>query len=106
MPDWLYEEVKAEIPPHIGVTNGEQVIKNPKKVPLSLPVETLYINIVCALNREADKYYNNQDEDVIAKYKRVIDRLEKERDKNYRNTTEWCNKYYQLKHEKDDELIS
>ena len=105
MPEWLYEEVKDEIPEHIGVTTGSWCLKKPKRVPLSLPVETLYINLVCALNREADKYYNNQDEDLIAKYKRVIDRLEKERDKNYRNMTEWCNRYYQLKEKIDNPEI-
>lgn len=99
MPEWLYEDVKGEIPTHIGVTNGKWVLKKPKKVPLSLPVDTLFINLVCALNREADKYYNNQDEDILAKCKRTIDRLQKECEKNYRNSTEWCNKYYRLKGE-------
>jgi hypothetical protein len=97
MPEWLYEEVRAEIPTHIGVMDGVSVLKKPKKVPLSLPVETLFINIVCALNREADKYYNNQDEDIIAKYRRALDRLEKEKDKNYKNMCEWMDKYYRLK---------
>lgn len=97
MPEWLYEEIKEEIPTHIGVTNGKMCLKKPKRVPLSLPVETLYINLVCALNREADKYYNNQDEDLIAKYKRVIDRLHKDIDRHYRNMCGWMNKYYALK---------
>jgi hypothetical protein len=102
MPGWLYDEVKSEIPSHIGVMDGVNVLKKPKKVPLSLSLEILFINLVCALNREADKYYNNQDEDLIAKYKRKIDSLEKERDKNYNNMTEWCKKYYQLKQDLED----
>lgn len=96
MPDWLYKEVKEEIPDHVGVTNGKWCLKKPKKVPLSLPVEKLYINLVCALNREADKYYNNQNEDVLAKYKRIIDRLEKEKEKERENKYYWKDKFYAL----------
>jgi hypothetical protein len=99
MPVWIYEEVKAEIPSHIGVMDGVNVLKKPKKIPLSLSDGTLFINLVCALNREADKYYNNQSEDVIAKYKRALDKLTKEASKNYDNMCNWMGKYYRLKDE-------
>jgi hypothetical protein len=106
MPEWLYEEVRAEIPPHIGVMDGVSVLKKPKKVPLSLSAETLFINLVCALNREADKYYSNQDEDIIAKYKRAIDKLTKEAEKNYNNMCNWMDKYYRLKEEDENKRPS
>lgn len=97
MPEWLYEEVKNEIPEHIGVTNGSLCLKKPKKVPLSLPTETLYINLVCALNREADKYYNNQDEDKLTLYRRDIERYKRLYEKESKYAVEWQLKYFKLK---------
>jgi len=102
MPEWLYKEVKEEIPAHVGVMNGEMCLKKPKKVPLSLPIETLFINLVCALNREADKYYNNQDEDVIAKYKRAINRLQKDVERHRNNSHGWADKYYKLEEKMEE----
>lgn len=97
MPEWLYEEVKDEIPAHIGVTTGEWCIKKPKKVPLSLPEETLFINLVCALNREADKYYINQDEDKLSLYRRDIERYKRLYEKENKYAAEWQLKYFKLK---------
>lgn len=102
MPEWLYSEVKSEIQDYVGVTDGKWCLKKPKKVPLSLSTETLYMNLVCALNREADKYYNNQDEDLIAKYKRVIDRLQKDKEKEQINKYHWMDRFYKLQKEQED----
>lgn len=105
MPEWLFKEVKDEIPKHIGVTDGKHILKNAKKVELSLQVTDLYINLVCALNREADKYYTNNDEDKLMKYRRDIDRYKKLSEKVNRNSNEWCNKYYKLKHQLEEKEV-
>src|SRR5690606_41305998 len=41
MPDDLYEQVKDDIPNHIGVHNGFRVIKNPKKQKLKVNEQVL-----------------------------------------------------------------
>lgn len=87
---------KDEIPNHIGVTDGKNSLKKSKRVEIGLPVEDLYINLICALNREANKYYINQDDDKLMKYRRLITRLEKESKRNYDKYIEWSNKYYEL----------
>lgn len=102
MPESLYEEVKNEIPDYIGVTDGKWNLKKPKKVELGLPVNELYINLVCALNREADKYYINNDEDKLMQYRRDIDRYKKLYEKESKNATEWSNKYWTLKWQIED----
>lgn len=96
MPEWLYNEVKDEIPDHIGVIDGKWTLKKAKKVELGLPVTELYINLVCALNREANKYYNNLNDDKIAEYKRRIVRLDRDKELYYKKYKTWCNKYYEL----------
>lgn len=98
MPEWLYEEVKDEIPSHIGVTDGKWNLKKAKKVDLGLTVNELYINLVCALSREANKYYTNLDEDKLMKYRRTINRLEKAKDEYYQKYVNMSNKYHELKY--------
>lgn len=105
MPEWLYEEVKDEIPNHIGVMTGKWNLKKAKKVELGLPVNELYINLVCALSREANKYYTNLDEDKLSKYKRLINRYRKETDENYRKYKTMSNKYYELLYKNQDDEI-
>lgn len=96
MPEWLFDKVKDEIPDHVGVTDGKWNLKKAKKVELGLPENELYINLVCALNREANKYYINQDDNKLVKYRREIERLKKKCDDYYIMYVKWCNKYYEL----------
>lgn len=99
MPEWLFNEVKDEIPDHVGVTDGKWNLKKAKKVELGLSENELYINLVCALNREANKYYINQDDNQLMKYRREIEKLKKKCDDNYKMYVEWCNKYFELKND-------
>jgi hypothetical protein len=106
MPEWLYKEVKDEIPDHIGVTDGKWNLKKPKKVELGLPENELYINLVCALNREANKYYTNNDEDKLMKYRRDIDRYKKLYEKESNRAIELSNKYYSLKYKLEGKEVN
>jgi len=55
MPLELYEQVKHEIPDHVGVwCNG--VVKKPKRVEPSVPTDVLAMSMVRSLSRDADRY--------------------------------------------------
>jgi hypothetical protein len=77
MPISLYEQVKDEIPDHVGVWCGS-VIKKPKKVEPSVPTEVLMKSMVRSLFREADRYMMA----IFEKDTPENRRLQKERKKN------------------------
>jgi len=64
MPEWLYHEVKMNIPKYVGVfvegsfPNSLISVKRAKKTDLGLPAQELYISLICSLNRDADKYHS------------------------------------------------
>ena len=95
MPESLYKEVKQDVPNHVGVLvegsfpNSLISIKNAKKTNLGLPVEELYISLICSLNRVADKYHNNLDKDVVARYRNQANRLKRE-NRELRNSIMAC----------------
>ncbi|MBU5331680.1 hypothetical protein KQI61_05680 [Anaerocolumna aminovalerica] len=97
MPEWLFEEVKDEIPKFVGVTTGDRVLKKAKNVPLELPEKELYINLVCALNREANKYYTNLDKDKLSKYKSAINKYMKKYENESNEMKHWKREYYKLR---------
>lgn len=55
MPHWLYEEVKHEIPPEVGVYADMKCVKHPKKMPLRHSRELLLESMVRSLHRERGK---------------------------------------------------
>jgi len=82
MPKELYEEVKDEIPKHIGVFIGNEnycfCAKNAKKQELSVKEDILKISIIRSMNRDVEKNIKSGDSNIINKYKKKIDSLQKE----------------------------
>lgn len=75
----LYEQVKAEIPPHIGVYVDSClfVTKSAKKQPLGVDEEVLFKSMVRSLFREAQRVFASQDVAVMTNLLRVNDELRK-----------------------------
>lgn len=93
MPEWLFEEVKEEIPAYVGVfipleRYGElKSVKQAKKQKLSdEKVLKLTQYLARSLSRDANRYYEIQNEHTVPKLKNKIKELTKDRD------------YYQEKH--------
>lgn len=72
----LYEEVKDEIPAHIGVYTYGTLVKRPKKQELQVDEQTLKDSFIRSLYRDAEKLYDSGNESVISNFKRKISRLE------------------------------
>lgn len=92
MPKELYEEVKNEIPKHIGVYIRDSLIRNPKKQELKVDEQILKDSLIRSLCREADKVFKSGNPAEIDKLNRKINGLKTE-SKNYKN------KYLDLLHE-------
>jgi hypothetical protein len=91
MPKELYEEVKDEIPIHIGVHTGTYCIKNAKKQDLVIDEQILKDSMIRSLSRENEKFIETGDNDVINRYKNQIDRLERESRENHRQSIKYSN---------------
>jgi hypothetical protein len=65
MPQSLYDAVKDEIPPHIGVYAGGYCVKRAKKQQLSVPETVLKDSMIRSLHRDSDKLYRTENEDVL-----------------------------------------
>lgn len=70
----LYEKVKDEIEPGIGVYIGRQLVVKPKRRQLKVSEHTLMKSMIRSLSREANRAQDNLDEDKIGRYKREIAR--------------------------------
>lgn len=89
MPRELYEEVKDEIPKHIGVHIGSGCIKNAKRQELSVDEKILKDSLIRSLCRDAEKIYTSENVNYINRLKKQISNLEKE-------SKEWRKDYYDL----------
>ena len=85
----LYEEVKDEIPSHIGVYVGEGCVKNPKKQELGVSEDVLKNSMIRSLYREFEKQFKSGNETIVANLNRKVSRLTTERDR-------WYNEYIEL----------
>lgn len=83
MPLALYEQVKDEIPDFVGVWCGS-IVKKPKRVEPSVPVDVLMRSMVRSLSRDADRYLMAIFNDETPENRR----LEKERKKNQKTISE------------------
>ena len=88
VPEELYEAIKDEIPKHIGVycyyENRDycSLVKKPKKQEITNDmINTLKNSMIRSLYREANKYWQTNDEDIINSYERRINRNIKEKEK-------------------------
>ena len=75
MPEDLYEEVKKDIPKHIGVHNGSWVISNPRKQELNIDEQILKDSLIRSLYREQEKFIQTCDSNYINRLNREINRL-------------------------------
>jgi hypothetical protein len=89
MPKELYEEVKEEIPNHIGVYCGNNLVKRPKKQELAVDEQVLKDSMIRSLSRENEKFIKTCDNTYLNKLKNSIERLEKQSRENH-------SKYLQL----------
>ena len=87
MPHELYEEVKEDIPKHIGVYTDKHgfvsIVKNPKKQELSVNESTLKDSMIRSLSRENEKFIKTGDTDYINRLNRQIENYRKEAKENY-----------------------
>jgi len=77
----LYEQVKDEIPNHIGVYLGDYCVKKAKRQELGISIDILKDSMIRSLCREFQKQYNSMDESLIAKLNRSVSRYKSERNK-------------------------
>lgn len=89
IPQELFEQVKDEIPKHIGVFTGYCCVKNAKRQELAIDEQILKNSMIRSLCRESDKLYNLENPNYINNLKSNIARLEKEK-------TEWRKDYYEI----------
>jgi len=83
MPQELYEQVKDEIPSHIGVYINGVSRKNAKKQELGIDEQVLKNSMIRSLCREFTKQFNSGNPALIEQYNRREKQLERERN-NYR----------------------
>lgn len=117
MTEELYEEVKQDIPSHIGVHNGEYVIKKPKKQEKQVDLEIILFSMIRSLSRDVEKYYKISNNEQFQELKDQINSLNK-KNKRLNNTIyeeraqlrkflrsdkDIRNKWYNFDDEEDDE---
>lgn len=85
----LYEEIKDEIPNHIGVYVGGNLVKRAKKQELGADEQILKDSMIRSLYRESEKILKSEDSSVVEKMQQQI---------NYqkRNYKEYYRKYWDL----------
>jgi hypothetical protein len=77
MPKELYEQVKDEIPSHIGVYAGKVCIKNPKRQQLKAEVQTLKDSLIRSLSREVEKQIRSGKPAIVEHLERCVKKSEK-----------------------------
>jgi hypothetical protein len=90
MPRELYNEVKPDIPKHIGVyAEGKYSVKKAKKQKLLVDEQILKDSLIRSLARDVEKLFKSNDPNYVERMNRRVRELEKERD-------EWRTKYQRL----------
>ena len=74
----LYEQIKDEIPDGIGVYVGASLVKRAKKRELQVDKQILNDSMIRSLSRYLEKQMDSNNDYLIDKYKREINRTEKE----------------------------
>lgn len=105
MPEGLYEEVKKDIPKHIGVHNGSYCLKNARKQELDIDEQILKDSIIRSLYREQEKFIKTCDTSYINRLQSKISRLERELRSSHNKNIKYSNaivdicEKYDLNHE-------
>jgi hypothetical protein len=93
MPKELYEQVKNEIPNHIGVyVNGSSLVKNPKRQELKVDVQILKSSMIRSLYREFEIKFKSEDANIFEHLKNEVNNLKSE-------VQRYRKKYYDLYYE-------
>ena len=79
MPYNLYQQVKGEIPAHIGVHDGRDVVKKPKRQELGVDEQILKDSMIRSLCRDVDKLIRNENPLLVERYRKSWERAEKEK---------------------------
>lgn len=85
----LYEQVKDEIPRHIGVYVGDNCVKRAKKQELTIDEQILKDSMIRSLYREVEKVIKSNNPIIVEKLKKQINRVKKEAD-------DYKRKYWEL----------
>jgi hypothetical protein len=83
MPRELYEQVKDEIPSHIGVYIGGRCAKRAKKINPPIDIQILKDSLIRSLSREVEKQIKSGIPSKVDSLKRQINQYKGERDKYY-----------------------
>lgn len=98
IPIELYDEIKDEVPREIGVYiwNGKylNLVKRPKRQELKTDKDILKNSLIRCLYRDSHKIKESENVDIMTKLKSKVARLEKEKDKLYRNNQNILNALY------------
>jgi hypothetical protein len=91
MPLELYEQVKDDIPKHIGVWNwdGRWGLKRPKRQELGIDEQILKDSLIRSLYREAEKVIKSDNPNIVEQLNRQYKRAKKE-------TEEYRERYWRL----------
>ena len=91
----LYEEIKDEIPNHIGVYVGGSLVKKAKKQELSVDEQVLKDSMIRSLYRESEKILKSDEPTIVESLKRQL---------NYQKRLyrEYYDKYWDLLREIQD----
>ena len=91
MPEKLYEEVKEDIPKHIGVHSGRYCVKNARRQELGVDEQVLKDSIIRSLYREQEKFIKTCDTNYINRLQSKISRLERELRSSYNKNIKYSN---------------
>lgn len=81
MPKELYEQVKDEIPGHIGVYIGGACVKRAKKQALAVDENILTNSLIRSLSRDVEKLLKSNDPDYVNRMNRIIRRERSDKEK-------------------------
>lgn len=92
----LYEQVKNDIPSHVGVYVGSNcgycnLLKRAKKQELLVNEQMLKDSMIRSLSRYLDEQIDNQDESYIKRLKRELGQAKRERDNYYQESRDLRN---------------
>ncbi len=92
MPDELYEQVKHDIPNHIGVHNGKWCIKKAKKQEVDSKTRSMLKSYMLrSLSRYFNEIIDNDNESLVKQLKRRNNQLESENKKYYNKYCRYSN---------------
>lgn len=82
LPNELYEEVKRDIPPHIGVyLNGNHSVKRAKRQELGVEEQTLKNSLIRSLSRETEKLLKSENPSFVEYMNRRLNHERKEKER-------------------------